>query len=679
MTETTKWQILNRISMEERYLDSLSQLERERLKTLFHLHEPQSLVDALFAEVYHHWLSRHQCQFIEQGRLQVRILPLGKSLLVETDKALSLHSILIEDLVVYTRSYGFSVEIGFYLPYSQKDSKAFYDLLLADAPFAIHIRFCQLQLKNESLEQDKKSAWQLEGYIDTSKDDHKRFTENSFRLSRHEQRRFLYCRLKFCDVLAFAAKRHHPIMVVNDKSYEEIFRLILKPFETLCRVKIDKSAEQLMLKRPWVAINCRAPRVSAYDYILRTLKFFKLGLYYDYSATPPGYTISAMVKNTQTKTQILPGISIDVLLRQQSAKMPGKWYFKNHQWQTEANSTQPYQFDENTMYPGYADSICLNQTTASFDYHCQQQQAEIERQAIKSSSLKLKLRFPPCGFSPLPMNGFRVEKTFISCLLEPDSDYIITEFDIHFSAIDSVVKTVGSQALAQVSSTKTQIDSAEFNLCHGITINLTIVPKDKLSQVYPDFNDDILPFKTLALISDGGTNQSRSYHMVDAMMTKVLDINSNIQSYPHTLVTEDDELSDQQLCYQLQLPAILKSEASQSTLFISLAYRPQTDHAVLPFRKGSVVELALYQETAEFIQLRWHSLLDKNLDKDRQHNKLTFGCDDSAGIVHQAEISRLNDGLFRLYANNAKNSAVILSNNEALDIIYQNIEKEGEK
>ena len=67
----------------------------------------------------------------------------------------------------------------------------------------------------------------------------------------------------------------------------------------------------------------------------------------------------------------------------------------------------------------------------------------------------------------------------------------------------------------------------------------------------------------------------------------------------------------------------------------------------MPLRNGTPVAISLGQENGIIDKVVWHSMLDQSFSKDSQVNKMTFGTNDSAGVIHQAENQKLKGRFFR--------------------------------
>ncbi|APC92444.1 MULTISPECIES: hypothetical protein [Francisella] len=665
---------LENILVDHIQFDKLTTIELEQLKSLFNYNCPNSLEELKFAQLYDKWFATKQMGYIANGCLQVSFILLKPDLSLDTKKVKYLHTSQIQDLKVDFDMYGFSGELLFNLPYNPEKESLWNDLFNYQNKFAIELVYQEDIDKNGkgNYQANEQNSWKVRGYIDLTKSNAIELTDqvsniDDFLAPIH----YLTCKLSFTDAFAFIAKQHYPIQIYPQSTYKQLFENVFKDFSALLAFKINDDISLFDTKYNWICVNCDYPRCSFYDFFFHTLRHYQLQLVYNYSGIEPSYTIVDLTKlKDDKKVSSLPLGIIRKIINQIGDYDFSNTNLINHHWANKNKSDLLSLNTPNTNLSISKDYVSSYPVESQFKSAENFYKKEISNAEKKLSCLIFDWRYFPADFTALPMSKFALPQGYQNFLVQYKGNLVIANTNIAFKNHKKHAIFAGQTTEFSISGQSNNISELDYKLNHGIKIKTKIYPADKLALSFPDYNKDIKDLKIYGWIDDLNDSSQDSIYFVTQgdKPTSQKDISVDLVAPDESVFLMHDH-TIKELCYIVKLPPALNGMSTES-FYITLPYFVSSDHEVMPLRKGAPVSIILKQENGYIDKVMWHSMQDKIFSKDSQINKMTFGVNDSAGIIHQAENKKLKEGSLEIFSQTSSNKTQFISDKTQMSLVY---------
>ncbi|ASG68509.1 hypothetical protein CDV26_08995 [Francisella halioticida] len=669
---------LDNISVDQIKFDGLTVAEVEYLKSLFNYSSPNSIEEFKFAQKYNRWFASKQIGSITNGRLQVSITLLNEDLSLNTKKIKYLHTSQIKDLSIDFELYGFSGELSFNFPYNLEKENLWSDLANYQNKFVVELAYQEDidESGKGNYKPNKYNGWSVRGYIDLTKNDAVELTDQISQVdSSIGVRHYLSCKLFFTDVFAFIAKQHYPVKVYPQSSYVKVFDSIFKNFNNLLNISnihISKDITILDTQYNWICVNCDYPRRSFYDFFFYTLRHYQLQLIYDYSSKDPSYSIVDLTKPepNKAKSKELPvGIIIKIV------NQIGDYSFSNTNLINQHWTTQ----EESSISIYASGKSVLVSKDHVFGYPVPSTQLksakEFYKKEIDNTGKKLKCtnlewgRFPE-EFTILPKNKFTLPKSYQQILPQYTGDLVISRARISFKNYKKITIYAGQESIYTTCASDKDISSIDYQLKQGINIKTQVCSADTLALSFPDFDKSIKDLSIYGWIDDLNDSSKDTIYFVTEgdNPTSQKDTSADFVASKQTSFLMSDR-TNKELSYIVKLPPDLNG-TSKKPFYITLPYFILQDHEVIPLRKGTPVAISLSQESGSIDRVMWHSMQDKTFSKDSQINKVVFGSNDSAGVIHQAKNQKLKEGSLEIFSKTSSNKTQIISDKSQMSLVY---------
>ncbi|MED7818885.1 MULTISPECIES: hypothetical protein [unclassified Francisella] len=644
----------------------------EELKSIFNYSAPKSIEDLKFAQLYDTWFASKQMNdYTINGRLQVSLILLNDDLSLNTENVKYLHTSQIRDLNLDLKQYGFSGELIFNVPYNPDEESLWSNLANYQNKFAIELKYQEdLEPDNSQPNPNTQNCWSIRGYIDLTKDNAIELIDqvsniSSFTYGVH----YLSCKILFTDIFAFIAKQHYPVKIYPQSTYADVFHDIFTNFNGLVSYT-QNDIDIFNNKYNFICVNCDYPSHSFYDFFFSTLRHYQLQLAYDYSSIDPSYSIINLAEPGTTDTT---NIELPVGIIRKIVNQIGNYSFSNvnliNQHWADQNSppvVNLYASSQNILaskdfifeYPvpssqfGYAQSFYTN---------------EINNIEKKLKYTNLELCYFPADFTILPKNIFCLPQEYQQILPQYTGNLVICSSKISFKNYNRIAIYAGQTSEYTKSATTENVSSLDYQLNHGLNISIQVCSTNDLAPSFPDFNKITKDLNIYGWIDSAISGEDTIYSVVAANEPdSQVDINKNFTADQTAFLMHDH--SSQEISYIVRIPSVLNGSA---TCFdITLPYFVLHDHAVMPLRRGTPVAISLSQENGKIDKVMWHSMLDQSFDKNSQINKMTFGANDLAGIVHQAENQTLTEGSLEIFSQTSNNKTQFISDKSQMSLIY---------
>ena len=658
------------------YFDNLPHVQRDQLKVMFHYGDAQTNEDIVFAEAYDQWAAVRQCDFIKNGRLQVALMPLNPDLSLDTANKKYLHSSQIEVLDLQFESYGFSGSIRFKIPYDLSKETLWSELLLATNLLAIQIQYQEDKLENGQYQVNKNTLWKIQGYIETDQAQGRQISDKIVYHYENKTENYLACRLSFVDAFRFISKQHFPVEMYTQQKYGSVFETIFGDWKALLSLKMDKGLTAFESIRPWICINCQYPDISFFDFFFRTLAHYQYQLKYDYTQLEPSYSLvdPSKKKITQKPVKVEAGIVTEIIWK------PPAYGFanikqSNHHWsdQNMADSTTI----NNPLFakaPVRRDEVSYCPTSQQFKNVTTFLKSKAQYELYHQCFFWITLRYFSSETSILPGNQFLVPDVYRNKLGSTSDAFAVETAKIQFKNQIVSANYAGENSVFTEAPSSDDIQHIDYTLQHGIKIQTKVFLADKPQLVFPDFNDEVAVLEVYGWISDfNSSGKEQTYFLTAGNGQDPIDITTNATANNESYFPMHYR-SESQLSYVVKLPekVLFSSSNPSKTFVITLPYFVMQDHQVTPLRKDTPILIHLNQESGRIDHSIWHSLQDKIFSKDMQVNKFTFGANDAAGIVHTAQVKKLDEPSFEIFSKTGQNSIQITADKDAISIVYSN-------
>ncbi|OIN84794.1 hypothetical protein [Francisella sp. TX07-6608] len=666
---------LDNVLVENIKFDKLTTLELEQFKSLFNYNSPTNIEELKFAQLYDKWFATKQTGHIANGRLQVSFILLKPDLSLGTQKVKYLHTSQIQDLKVDFDIYGFSGELLFNLPYDLAKESLWNDLFNYQNKFAIELAYQEDVDKSGKgdYQANQQNSWKIRGYIDVSKTNAIELTDQVSNISDFlTPIHYLSCRLFFTDALAFIAKQHYPVKVYPQFSYIEVFDDIFNNFTKLLSVNIDKSVTLFDNQYNWICVNCDYPKRSFYDFFFYTLRHYQLQLVYDYSNIEPSYSIVDIFAAAGDKisSKILPLGIINKIVNQIGDYNFANTNLINHHWANKDKSDLVSLNTPNTNISISRDYLKSYPVASQFQNAENFYTKEIDNNEKKLSCLSFGWSYFPSDFTVLPMSKFSLAKDYQNFLEQYKGNLVIANTKIVFVNHQKHAIFAGQTSEFSISGQSNDISEMDYKLNHSIKITTKIYPADKLALTFPEYNQNIKDLKIYGWIDDLNDSSQDSVYFVTQgdEPNSQKDISVDFVA-PDKVAFLTHDHTTKELSYIVKLPIELNG-SSTKPFYITLPYFVLDDHRLMPLRKGTAVAISLGQENGYIDKIMWHSIQDKIFSKDSQFNKVTFGTNDSAGIIHQAENKKLKEGSLEIFSQTSSNKTQFISDKTQMSLVY---------
>ncbi|QIW09683.1 hypothetical protein [Francisella sp. LA112445] len=651
--------------------DDLKPDQLEELKSLFNYCSPKSIEELRFAQLYDKWFATKQIgKYFVNGRLQVSLTPLNDDLSLNTENIKYLHTNQIQDLKLDLELYGFNGELLFNIPYSFEEESLWSDLSNYQNKFLIEIKY-QESLNEQTNQQN---CWAVKGYVDLTKNNAIELTDQISNIDDSVAPiHYLSCRLCFVDAFAFIAKQHYPVKVYPQSSYVTVFDDIFKSFNSILNIdniSIAKSVSVLDNSYNWICVNCDYPKRSFYDFFFYTLKHYQLQFVYNYSSTEPSYSIVDLAApSSSEKTSVT--FSTEII--KSIIKQIGSYSFSNvnlinHHWiDQDTSSTTNLNTDNQSIsvskdyifkYP-----VPSSQLDSAQNYFTN----EINYAEKKLKTISFEWLCFPQQFTAQPQSKFVLPEQYQQSLPQYTGEMMIYSSKISFKNYNRIPLYAGQASEYVVCAASEDISSIDYQLYHGINIFTDVCSSSELVLSFPNYEQSAHNLNIYGWIDSLVTGTDTIYSVVSANETdSQQDINKDFTTEKTAFLMHDH--SCQELSYVVRLPSNLNG--SSSSAYITLPYFILDDHAVRPLRRGTPVSISLSQENGHIKKIMWHSMLDQTFDKNSQINKMTFGANDSAGVIHQAENQKLTEGSLEIFSETSNNKTQLISDKTQMSLIY---------
>ncbi|API87668.1 hypothetical protein [Francisella uliginis] len=667
--------MLDNLFFDEINFDKFNDLELEELKSQLNYNAPSSIEELKFAQQYNKWLASKQIGKIANGRLQVSITPLNENLSLNTEKVKYLHTSQIKDLDIDFELYGFSGELSFNVPYDLSKETLWSDLANYQNKFVIEITYQESLKDSSNCQPNPDNCWSVKGYVDLAKNNAIELIDQVSKVDSYVGvRHYLSCKLFFTDAFAFIAKQHYPVKVYPQSSYVDVFNNIFENFKNLLSINdiyISKDVTVFDTQYNWICVNCDYPRRSFYDFFFYTLRHYQLQLIYNYSSTDPSYSIVDLTK-PETKGDTSPELSAGIIKK--IINQIGNYSFSNtnlinQHWATQEESPVDsiYASSKSVLAGkdhifGYA--VASTQLESAKEFYTK----EIENTERKLKCVNLEWHRFPAEFTILPKSKFTLSKSYKQILPQFTQDLVISRAKISFKNYNKVAIYAGQTSVYTTCASDKDISSIDYQLNQGIDIKTQVCSIDAIALSFPEFKKPIKNLNIYGWIDSQASGTETTYSIVAADQTDTQkDINKDIAAEKTAFLMHDH--TTKELSYIVKLPSALNGNSSKPS-YITLPYFVLHDHQVMPLRNGTPVAISLGQENGSIDKVMWHSMLDQSFNKDSQINKMTFGTNDSAGVVHQAENKKLKEGSLEIFSQTSSNKTQIISDKSQMSLVY---------
>ncbi|WP_150467827.1 hypothetical protein [Francisella sp. SYW-9] len=661
--------MLDNLFVGEINFDDLTDIKLEELKSQFNYGSPRSLPELKFAQQYDKWFASKQMAGIVNGRLQVSIISLNEDLSENTQKIKYLHTTQIKDLELDFALYGFSGELSFNIPYDLEKESLWDDLSNYQNKFVIDIKY-QEDLKNASFSQpNRQNNWSIKGYIDLTKDNAVELVDQ---VSHINVRRYLSCKLLFTDALTFITKQHYPVKIYPQSSYTDVFNDIFGKFDKLLSISINENITAFYTQYNWICVNCDYPKYSFYDFFFYTLRHYQLQLIYDYSIQDPNYSIVDLSKSETkegTVTELPTGI-ISKIVNQIGNYSFSNSSLINQYWALEEESPIKSVHASSKSIPASKDHIFSyavpsTQLESAEEFY----KKEIDNAKKKLKYINLEWDYFPAEFMSLPRSKFSLPKAYKKILSQYIGALVISSTKISFRNYNNIAIYAGQTSIYTTCASNKDISSIDYQLKHGVGIKTCVCSADALTLSFPSFSKSVKALNIYGWIDGQSSGTDTTYSIVAAdQKDSQKDINKDFLTEKSVFLMHDHTLKE--LSYIVRIPSLLNGNSNKSP-YITLPYFILHDHAVMPLRNGTPVAISLSQENGSIDKVMWHSMLDESFNKDSQINKMTFGANDSAGVVHQAENKNLQEGALEIFSQTSNNKTQIISDKTQMSLVYR--------
>ena len=666
----------NNIIVDQIKFDDLNTFQLEQLKSLFNYTSPNTIEDRKFLEAYNKWLAKKQMGFIVNSRLQVKIIPLKADLSLDSGESKYLHTSQIHSLNLKFECYGFNGKLVFNIPYSSREESLWNNLFNHHNKFAIEIYYQEDKNENGKYKLNEENNWRLRGYVDINESNAIELNDEvSAAANGDDFIHYLSCKLVFVDAFGFIAKQHWPIKIYPRITYKKLFENIFKNFSSLLKLKIDDTIKILDDEYNWICINCSYPDNSFYNFFFYTLKHYKLQLIYDYSSLEPSYSIQDFnnLKDSGKSVTIPNGII------QRITKIVGDLDLANvnlvnHHWSKKEQSDLAT-IDITNSIPISRDRISSYPVISQFQKYHTYYQDNITTSLKQKNGLILDWKYFPSEFLILPLNQFIFPDKYKENYSNYDTALTILNTCISFTKYNQSTIYAGQTSQLIVTSKAKDVSDKNYSLDHGIQIKTKIYPVNQEPLAYPNINNKIKPLNIYGWIDDlNNSGKDNVYFISPGDKSEPKDINIDTTAPERSSCPMHDHTT-KELSYVVKLPPNLKGSSSEN-FYITLPFFVSQDHQIMPLRKGTPVSISLNQEEGFIDKIMWHSMQDKSFNKNKQINKLTFGANDSAGIIHQAEIQKIREGSLEIFTETSKNKTKLISDKDHMSLIYSEDESD---
>lgn len=674
----SKFNELSQMMFDVGYLDTLTQAYRENLKVAFNFGAPLDDQDKQFEALYNQWASKRQLAYIKNAKLQLMISVLNPNLTEDQSLKKLVHTSLISKLRIRSHAYGFEGELILNIPYDQQKENIWADILFKNNILKLDICYQEDVLKQGKYSPNTKNKWQITGVINLASSNSRTIVEKYFNYPyQQEPKKYYQCRIRFVDAFNFLGKQHYPVEVHTKASYKTVFEQHFQKWKALCNISIKSGIDAFESVRPWICLNCSFPKVSFYDLLLRTLAHYHLAICYQYDSATPSLVIAdlAQEKLPSSESLNIELGNLDNITWQQGNVCLSDREEANHYWVNQSSVSSQKVMNKNfnnapfeLKIIDYCPTNQFHQTAIkSRNYLFESFNDELEQ-------IDIALKYFPSTGGCFPGNLISMPQAYQGKDNSKVKSFIIKEADIEFTNYQSNTNFVGENSVLKITPKSKSIEADEYHLEHGLTIGLKAYAGNKWQCNYPEFCSDDKKLKIYAWISDCSTNtQDNQYFLGQRDSAQSFDITSSSKS-KNNAYDPMYRVNDTELSYIVSLPAAILSPQSKQTsqLEITLPFFLNNDHILTPLRKGTPVEIELYQESGSIQRIFWHSMENKLFSKDTQFNKITLGNKDSAALTHSAPSNSLGEGELELYARTDQSIAQLLSTKDSLSFTFKN-------